>query len=172
MPFWPGTGIPYGMSPLALSGGAAEARINVAAGVPFASFSIAAGCSAGVGVASTTFKSVEAGRCVARFGLFRVGDGVGCGWNAFDIECPTFFIKSPTGSASTQVPLRKNSAVTGRQSQRERTRHLTELSSFNVGNQHFSRTSRRKKRKFYLHKSYVSPIDFRRRIFDTAYQNG
>ena len=114
------------MSPLALSGGAAEARINVMAGVIFSSFAITVGCSIGVGVASTIFPSGKPGRRGARFCLFLVGEGAGCGWNAFEIEWPTFFIKSPTGSASTQPPLKKKSAIAGRPSHREKTRHLTE----------------------------------------------
>ena len=63
------------MSPLALSGGAAEARINVVAGVIFSSFAITVGCSIGVGVASTIFASVEPRRRGARFCLFFAGEG-------------------------------------------------------------------------------------------------
>jgi hypothetical protein len=40
--------------------------------------------------------------------------------------------KSPTGSALADHPLKKKSATTGRQIQREPMRHLIELSAFNV----------------------------------------
>jgi Domain of unknown function (DUF4440) len=47
------------------------------------------------------------------------------------MDWPTFLKKSPTGSALTQRPLKKNSAATGKQTQREIMRHLNELSVFN-----------------------------------------
>ena len=62
MPFWPGTGIPYGISPFAFSAGTAEARITVALGVNFASVTTDAGCSGGVGAAAATFDFRELGR--------------------------------------------------------------------------------------------------------------
>jgi len=64
----------------------------------------------------------ELGRREARVVLFFSGDGVGWGWKAFEIEWPTFLKKSPTGSAFTQRPVKKNSATTGNETQRERVR--------------------------------------------------
>jgi hypothetical protein len=130
MPLWPGTGIPYGISPFAFSTGTAEARSTV--GVAICSLTRLGGCSSGVGDTSAGFSFRELGRGDARFVFFSAGLGVGRGWKAFETDWPTFLKKSPTGSASTHRPLNKNSAVSGNEIQRERKKRLLELSAFNV----------------------------------------
>ncbi len=60
MPFWPGTGIPYGISPFAFSAGTAEAGRTV--GASFSSLAGFDGSSGGLGLASGTFDSREVGR--------------------------------------------------------------------------------------------------------------
>jgi hypothetical protein len=90
------------------------------------------GCSSGVGDASTKFDFDEVGCREARFvGFFFVGPGVGRGWKAFEMEWPTFLKKSPTGSPFTDRALKKNTAATGRESQRERMKRLIRFSGFN-----------------------------------------
>jgi len=42
------------------------------------------------------------------------------------MDCPTFLKKSPTGSALTQRPLKRNKAAIGKQTQRESMRRLSE----------------------------------------------
>jgi hypothetical protein len=74
MPFWPGTGIPYGISPFAFPAGAAEARSTV--GVNFSSLAGFDGSWSGLGPASAAFDSREVGRREGRV-VFLVcwGDG-------------------------------------------------------------------------------------------------
>jgi hypothetical protein len=48
------------------------------------------------------------------------------------MDCPTFLKKSPAGSASTQRPLKRNSAAASKQTQRELMRRLIELPAFTV----------------------------------------
>ena len=67
MPFWPGTGIPYGISSLAFAAGAAEAGSTV--GASFSSLRGFDGSPDGVGLASGIFDSREAGRREARIFL-------------------------------------------------------------------------------------------------------
>ena len=69
MPFWPGTGIPKGISPFAFSAGAAEAGRTV--GVNFSSLAGFDGSADGLG--SGAFDSREPGRRG-----FRVFFGCGC----------------------------------------------------------------------------------------------
>ncbi len=71
MPFWPGTGIPYGISSLAFAAGAAEAGSTV--GASFSSLRGFDGSPDGVGLASGIFDSREPGRRG-----FRVFFGCGC----------------------------------------------------------------------------------------------
>src|SRR5262245_9320128 len=130
MPFWPGTGIPYGISPFAFSTGTAEARRTV--GVAISSLARLGGRSSGVGDTSAGFRFRELGRRDIRLVFFSAGLGVGRGWKAFETDWPTFLKKSPTGSASTHRAVNKNSAVTGNETQRERKERLLELSAFNV----------------------------------------
>src|SRR5215475_14848952 len=106
------------MSPFAFSTGTAEARSTL--GVAISSLTRLGGCSSGVGDASAGFRFREFGRCGTGFVFFSAGLGVGRGWKAFETDWPTFFKKSPTGSASTHRPLNKNSAVPGNETQRER----------------------------------------------------
>jgi hypothetical protein len=99
MPFCPGTGIPYGMSPLAFSAGTAKARGTLAVAVTFGSWTTFTTCSSGVGEAFVTFEIREPERRGGGFAFFSVGFGDVRGWKAFETDCPTFLIKSPTGSA-------------------------------------------------------------------------
>jgi hypothetical protein len=122
MPLWPGTGIPYGISPFAFSTGTAEALSTVIVGVTFSSLTSFVGCSSGVGDASAGFRFRELGRRDTRFVFFSAGLGVGRGWKAFETDWPTFLKKSPTASAFTDRALKKNSATTGNEIQRERTK--------------------------------------------------
>jgi hypothetical protein len=101
-------------------------------GVTFSSLTRSVGCSTGVGDASVAVKFRELGRRAARFVFFSVGFGVGRGWKAFETEWPTFLKKSPTGSAFTHRALKKNSAATGNETQRERIKRLIRFSAFNV----------------------------------------
>jgi len=64
--------------------------------------------------------------------FFSFGLGVGRGWKEFEMDCPTFLKKSPTGSALTQCPLTRNSAAAGKQTQRESMTRLIELPAFTV----------------------------------------
>ena len=57
---------------------------------------------------------------------------MGRGWKAFETEWPTFLKKSPTGSAFTHRAVKKNSAATGNETQRERKTRLIRSSAFNV----------------------------------------
>ena len=132
MPLWPGTGIPYGKSPFALSGGTAEARSTVTGGGSFSSLTRFVSCSRGVGDASAGLRFREIGRRAACFAFFSVGLGVGRGWKAFETDWPTFLKKSPTGSAFTLRALKKNSAATGNKTQCERIKRLIRLSAFNL----------------------------------------
>jgi len=132
MPFCPATGIPYGMSPFAFSAGTAEARSTVIVGVSFTSRTTFVVCSTGAGDPPEMFEFREPGRCEARVAFFSFGLGVGRGWKEFEIDCPTFLKKSPTGSALTQRPLKRNRAATGKQTQRESMRRLIELPAFTV----------------------------------------
>src|SRR5213593_2144370 len=127
-PFRFGTGIPYGMSPFAFAGGAAEAGNTVGAG--FSSLTDFGGSSSGLASVAAAFDSRDVSRPEACF--FLVGPGEGWGWKAFEIDWPTFLKKSPTGSAFAQRPLNKKSATTGKQIQRELMRRLIRLSAFNV----------------------------------------
>src|SRR5437667_10934 len=68
----------------------------------------------------------EPGRREARAAFFSFGLGVGRGWKEFEMDCPTFLKKSPTGSALTQRPLKRNKAAIGKQTQRESMRRLSE----------------------------------------------
>jgi len=114
---------------LAFSAGAAEAGSTV--GADFPSLAGFDGSSSGLGAVSAAFGSREVGRREARF--FFVGWGCGGGgWKAFEIDWPTFLKKSPTGSAFAQCPLKKKSATTSKEIQRERMRRLIKLSAFNV----------------------------------------
>ena len=74
MPFWPGTGIPKGISPFAFSAGAAEAGRTV--GVNFSSLAGFDGSSIGVGTGSVPFDSREVARRESR-AFFLLGIGVG-----------------------------------------------------------------------------------------------
>ena len=130
MPLWPGTGIPYGISPFAFSTGTAEARRT--GGVAICSLTRLGGCSSGVGDTSAGFRFREVGRRDTRLVFFSAGLGVDRGWKAFETDWPTFLKKSPTGSASTHRAINKNSAVTGNQTQRERVTDLIRSSAFNV----------------------------------------
>lgn len=121
MPLWPGTGIPYGISPFAFSAGTAEARCTVTTGT-FSLLTRFGGCSSGVGDAATGFDCGELGRRRACFVFFSAGLGVGRGWKALETDRPTFVKKSPTGSAFTRGPLKQNSATAGNETQRERTK--------------------------------------------------
>jgi hypothetical protein len=96
--------------------------------VGFSSLAGFNGSSGGLGLASATFKSREPGRLVVRF--FLVGAGEGRGWNAFEIDWPTFLKKSPTGSAFAHRPLKNKRATRSKKIQR--IRQLIELSAFNV----------------------------------------
>jgi hypothetical protein len=87
-------------------------------GVGFSSLADFGGSSGGVGLASATYESREPGRLEVRF--FLVGAGEGRGWNAFEIDWPTFLKKSPTGSALAHRPLKKKSATTSKKIQRIR----------------------------------------------------
>ena len=126
MPFCPATGIPYGMSPFAFSAGTTEARSTVMAGVSFTSRTTFVVCSTGVGDAPEIFGFREPGRREACAAFFSFGLGVGRGWKEFEMDCPTFLKKSPTGSALTQRPLKRNKAAIGKQTQRESMRRLSE----------------------------------------------
>jgi hypothetical protein len=75
------------------------------------------------------FEFREPGRREACIAFFSLGLGVGRGWKEFEMDCPTFLRKSPTGSALTQRPLKKNRAAIGKQTQRESMRGLSELSA-------------------------------------------
>jgi hypothetical protein len=101
-------------------------------GVTFSSLTTFIGCSSGVGDAPTSFDCGELGRRETRFVFFSVGLGVGRGWKAFETDWPTFLKKSPTGSAFTHCALKKNSATTGNETQRERIKRLISFSAFNV----------------------------------------
>ena len=101
-------------------------------GVTFSSFATTVGSSTGAGDASVAVKFRELGRRAARFVFFSVGLGVGRGWKAFETDWPTFLKKSPTGSAFTHRALKKNSAATGNEIQRERKKWLIRFSAFNV----------------------------------------
>jgi hypothetical protein len=90
------------------------------------------GTSTGAGDAAVVVKFCELGRRAARFVFFSVGLGVGRGWKAFETDWPTFLKKSPTGSAFTHRPLKKNSAATGNETQHERKKRLNRFSAFNV----------------------------------------
>jgi hypothetical protein len=73
------------------------------------------------------------GRRAARLVVFfSVGFGVGRGWKAFETDWPTFLKRSPTGSAFTHRPLRRNSATTDSDSQREKIKQLLRFWTFNV----------------------------------------
>src|SRR5215472_4126815 len=132
MPFCPGTGIPYGMSPFAFSTGTAEARSTVIVGVALSSGTRFVGCSSGVGDAWAGFRFCELGRRGTRFVFFSTGLGVGRGWKAFETDWPTFLKKSPSGSACTHGSLRKTSATTATKIQREQIKRLIRCSAFNV----------------------------------------
>jgi hypothetical protein len=121
MPFCPETGIPYGKSPFAFSGGTGKAR--------FCSFASTVGCSIGVGDASAASEGSEVDR---RDGCFVVVFLGWLGWKAFEIDLPTLLKKSPTGSAATHCPAKNNSAVTGMQIQRVRRRRVFNLQMFKV----------------------------------------
>ena len=89
-------------------------------------------CSTGVGDASTRFDCGEVACREARFVVFFfVGLGVGRGWNAFEMEWPTFLKKSPIGSPFTDRALKRNSAATGSKTQRERIKQVIRFSAFN-----------------------------------------
>src|SRR5215475_8585256 len=121
------------MSPFAFSTGTAEALSTL--GVAISSLTRLGGCASGVGDAWAGFRFRGPGlgrRGDTRLVFFSVGLGVGRGWKAFETDWPTFLKKSPTGSASTHRPLKKNSAVTGNEIQRERKKRLSELWGFNV----------------------------------------
>jgi hypothetical protein len=128
-PFWPGTGIPYCISPLAFPAGAADAGSTV--GGDFSSLGGGFdGSSTGVGVGAAAFDPREVDRRGGRVFL-----GCCCGgggWKAFEMDWPTFLKKSPTGSAFAHRPLKKKSATTSKEMQRERIRRLIKLSVFNV----------------------------------------
>jgi hypothetical protein len=117
------------MSPFAFSTGTAEARSTL--GVAISSLTRLGGCSSGVGDTSAGFRFREPGRRDTGL-VFSAGLGVGRGWKAFETEWPTFLKKSPTGSACTHGSLRKNSAATGNETQRERIKRLIWSSAFNV----------------------------------------
>jgi len=72
MPFCPGTGIPYGRSPFAFSGGTVEARSTLTAGVNFTSWTTFVGCPTGVAEAVATFDIREPGRREGGFVFFSV----------------------------------------------------------------------------------------------------
>jgi hypothetical protein len=74
MPFWPGTGIPYGISSLAFAAGAAEAGSTV--GASFSSLRGFDGSPDGVGLAWGTRDSREVGRREVGV-FFWVSRGVG-----------------------------------------------------------------------------------------------
>src|SRR5947207_8167308 len=152
MPLWPGTGIPYGISPFALSAGTAEARSTV--GVTISSLMRFIGCSSGVGDAPTTLDCGEGGRRAARFVFFSVGFGVGRGWKAFETDSPTFLKKSPIGSAFTHRPLNKNSAATGNETQRERKTRLIRFFTFNVKTRFSIRSGVQEKEKTFLNREF------------------
>ena len=63
--------------------------------------------------------------------FFLVGLGVARGWKAFEMDWPTFLKKSPTGSPFALRTLKKSSAATGSETQRERVERLTRFSAFN-----------------------------------------
>ena len=119
------------MSPLAFSAGTAEARITITVGVTFSCLTTTVGASSGVGDVSVIFEFRELGR-EARFGFLVVSVGVGRGSKAFEIDCPTLLKKSLTASAFAHRPLKKNSAATGTNNQRERMTRIVMLSAFNV----------------------------------------
>ena len=73
MPFLPGMGIPYGISPFAFSTGTAAAGNTVGAG--FSSLRGFDGSSTGLGCASAAIDPLPIGRLEARF--FVVGPGEG-----------------------------------------------------------------------------------------------
>src|SRR5213593_4448880 len=106
-PFRFGTGIPYGMSPFAFAGGAAEAGNTVGAG--FSSLTDFGGSSRGLASVPAAFDSRDVSRPEARF--FLVGPGEGWVWKAFEIDWPTFLKKSPTGSPFAECPLKRKSAT-------------------------------------------------------------
>ena len=108
------------MSPVAFSAGAAEAGSTVRVISSLAGFD---GSPSGVGTASAAFEvaSLE-GRAV-----FRVGRGDGRGWKAFEIDWPSFLKKSPVGSAFVRCPLKKKSAATSKEMQRERAKRVIGL---------------------------------------------
>jgi hypothetical protein len=102
-------------------------------GVTFSSLATTVGSSTGTGDAAVAVKIRELGRRAARFVVFfSVGLGVDRGWKAFETDWPTLLKRSPTGSALTHRPLKKNSAATGNEIQRERMKRLVRLSAFNV----------------------------------------
>jgi len=76
MPLWPGTGIPYGMSPFAFSTGTTEARSTL--GVAISSLTRLGGCSSGVGDTLAGFRFREFGRTDTGL-VFSAGLGVGRG---------------------------------------------------------------------------------------------
>jgi hypothetical protein len=115
------------MSPFAFSAETAEARNTVIVGVSFTSWTTFGICSTGVGDPPEIFELRAPGRREACAVFFSFGLGVGRGWKAFEMDCPTFLKKSPTGSAMTQRPLKRNSAAAGKQTQRESMRRLIEL---------------------------------------------
>src|SRR4029077_14526038 len=129
-------------------------------GVTFSSLTRFVGCSSGVGDAPTRFDCGELARCAARFVFFSVGLGVGCGWKAFETDWPTFLKKSPTGSAVTQRPLKKNSAATGSEIQRERKKRLIRFSAFNVKTR-FSVGSGSKRRKNFSARELLASLSKR-----------
>ena len=113
-----------------------------------------AGCSSGVGDASTTFDCDEVGCREGRFVVFfLVGMGVARGWKAFEMEWPTFLKKSPTGSPFTHRALKKNNAVTGNKIQREQ-KDLGKSSAFNVKSGFSARIGTYGKQKILLRKDF------------------
>jgi len=105
------------MSPFAFSTGTAEARSTL--GVAISSLTRLGGCSSGVGDTLAGFRFGELGRRDPGL-VFSAGLGVGRGWKAFETDWPTFLKKSPTGSAFTDRPLKRNTATTGNEIHRER----------------------------------------------------
>lgn len=73
MPLWLGTGIPYGKSAFAFSGGTLEARCTMTEGLTFSSLARSTGCPSGVGEAPTTFDRGEVGRRETRVVVFFFG---------------------------------------------------------------------------------------------------
>jgi hypothetical protein len=130
-PFWPGTGIPYCISPLAFPAGAADAGRTV--GGDFSSLGggfDGSSIGVGLGLGSAAFDIRDAGRRELRVFL-----GCCCGgggWKAFEMDWPTFLKKSPTGSACAGRSFKKKRATTSKEIQRERIRRLIGLSALTV----------------------------------------